>query len=71
MSFLSSLTYFILYLGVFLVISTCHYGVNANEITSKLVIDAGSGRLIPDTFFGAFFEVNYSSIYFNKFNDSR
>ncbi|KAI5437092.1 hypothetical protein KIW84_023280 [Lathyrus oleraceus] len=42
--------------GVFLVISTCHYGVNANEITSKLVIDAGSGRLIPDTFFGAFFE---------------
>jgi hypothetical protein len=56
---------------VFLVISTCHYGVNANEITSKLVIDAGSGRLIPDTFFGAFFEVNYSSIYFNKFNDSR
>ncbi|KAI5381406.1 hypothetical protein KIW84_UN0753 [Lathyrus oleraceus] len=44
------------YRGVFLVISTCHYGVNANEITSKLVIDAGSGRLIPDTFFGAFFE---------------
>ncbi|KAI5437093.1 hypothetical protein KIW84_023281 [Lathyrus oleraceus] len=46
----------IIHPGVFLVISTCHYGVNANEITSKLVIDAGSGRLIPDTFFGAFFE---------------
>ncbi|CAK8536986.1 unnamed protein product [Lathyrus sativus] len=56
MSLLSSFTYFILSLGVFLVISTCHYGVNASEITSKLVIDAGSGRLIPDTFFGAFFE---------------
>ncbi|CAK8538028.1 unnamed protein product [Lathyrus sativus] len=56
MSLLSPFTSFILSLGVCFVISTCHYGVNANEITSKLVIDAGSGRLIPDTFFGAFFE---------------
>lgn len=58
MSLLSPFTSFILSLGVCFIISTCHYGVNANEITSKLVIDAGSGRLIPDTFFGAFFEVN-------------
>ncbi|CAK8542970.1 unnamed protein product [Lathyrus sativus] len=56
MSFLSSFNSFILSLGVFLFISTCHYVVNASEITSKLVVDAGSGRLIPNTFFGAFFE---------------
>ncbi|CAI8585360.1 unnamed protein product [Vicia faba] len=56
MSFLSSFTYFIFSLYIFLVISKCHCDVNASHITSKLVIDAGSGRLIPDTFFGAFFE---------------
>ncbi|XP_058764528.1 alpha-L-arabinofuranosidase 1-like [Vicia villosa] len=56
MSFSSSFTSFIFSLGVFLVISKCHYDVNASQITSKLVIDASSGKLIPDTFFGVFFE---------------
>ncbi|CAI8608837.1 unnamed protein product [Vicia faba] len=56
MSFSSSATSFIFSIGVFFVISKCHYDVNASQIIPKLVIDASSGRLIPDTFFGAFFE---------------
>ncbi|XP_045800729.1 alpha-L-arabinofuranosidase 1-like [Trifolium pratense] len=45
---------------VCLVISECYADINANpnasQNISKLVIDAGSGRNIPDTLFGVFYE---------------
>ena len=61
MSFSHWFTAFLFSLIVCLVISECHADVNANAShISKLVIDAGTRRPIPDTFFGAFFEVNYN-----------
>ncbi|XP_058750636.1 alpha-L-arabinofuranosidase 2-like isoform X2 [Vicia villosa] len=56
MSFLLSFTSFLFTLVMCLFISKCQDEVNASKITSKLVINADSGRLIPDTFLGAFFE---------------
>lgn len=57
MSLSNSFTVFVLSLVVCLVIPKCQADANATQ-TSKLVIDANSGRPISDTFFGVFYEVN-------------
>ncbi|WJX69154.1 aspartate-semialdehyde dehydrogenase-like protein [Trifolium repens] len=60
MYFSHSFNIFIFSLIVCLVISECHTNdnanVNASMIISKLVIDASSGRHVPDTLFGVFYE---------------
>ncbi|XP_012569214.1 alpha-L-arabinofuranosidase 1-like [Cicer arietinum] len=55
MSLSNSFTVFVLSLVVCLVIPKCQADANATQ-TSKLVIDANSGRPISDTFFGVFYE---------------
>ncbi|CAJ2671897.1 unnamed protein product [Trifolium pratense] len=52
MSFSSYITVFLFSL----IISECHVDTNASQIISKLIVDVGSRRPIPNTFFGAFFE---------------
>jgi alpha-N-arabinofuranosidase len=64
MNFSHSFSAFLFSLIVCLVISECHADANANANTnasctasnSKLAIDASSGRHIPDTLFGVFYE---------------
>ncbi|GAU27135.1 hypothetical protein TSUD_104440 [Trifolium subterraneum] len=60
MYFSHSFSAFLFSLIVCLIISECYADVNANpnasQNISKLVVDAGSGRNIPNTLFGVFYE---------------